>query len=134
MHRLWMVLAAALALALFQPDSVFAQRGGARAGGGSSGLHGSTMNRGFAVNRGVGVPQAGMPQAGVPRAGVAANAAAVTPGSLGRSGWGWRSGWGFRRGLGWPLAVGVVGGGWDYELNSDECLFWTHHGWINTCF
>src|SRR5262249_15044349 len=84
MHRLWMVLAAALALALFQPDSVFAQRGGARAGGGSSGLHGSTMNRGFAVNRGV-----GMPQAGVPRAGVAANAAAVTPGSLGRSGWGW---------------------------------------------
>ena len=116
MNRLWFFPAAAVALTILQPDSAFAQRGGARAGGRAAGLHGLAANRGTT---------AGHPGVPVATTGIY--------GGVGRPGWGWRRGWGR------PAIVGVTAGGLGYVdslsyAGNDECLFWTHRGWINTCF
>jgi uncharacterized membrane protein len=108
MKRIWLV-GAALALTIVQPDDASAQRGGVRAGGGSSGFRGVAMAGGYR--------------------GVTMHGAAVH-GGIWRSGWGWRYGWRL------PVAIGIAAGtlGYYNEPNNDPCLFLTHHGWINTCF
>ncbi len=112
MKQFWVGAALLLVMATSASDCAFAQRGGARAG---SGLHGVAVG---APGRGVAAAHA-----------AGAHSAAAIRGGVVRPGWGWRRGWGA------PVVIGVTGGGWDsYVNNSDECLFLTHHGWINTCF
>jgi hypothetical protein len=113
MNRFWVVAAILLlGMATSALDCAFAQKGGARAGGGLRGVAVSAPSRGVAAAH---------------RA--SASSAAAIRGGVVRPGWGWRRGWGS------PVVIGVTGGSWDYYANNtDECLFLTHHGWINTCF
>jgi len=135
MNRLFLVSTAALALTIFQPDDASAQHGGVRASG-SSGFRGATMTGAY---RGIGIGVGHRGAAiGAGHPGVAMGAGhhgtAIAMHGAATRGRPWRMGWGWQRGL--PVAIGIAAGTWGYdnEPSDDQCLFLTHHGWINTCF
>jgi hypothetical protein len=111
MNRLWAVCVATFALTFYQLDGASAQRGGMRAGGGSSGFHGGQVggNRGASMH-----------------------------GAASRGGT-WRPVSGARPGRGW--ATGVATGTWGYtgtggyygEPADDQCMFTTHYGRTFSC-
>ena len=107
MNRLLLFSAAAMALTIFQPDGASAQRGGVRAGGGSSGFRGVAMSGGYR----------GVAMAGGYR-GVTMHGAAIHGGAW-RLGWGWQYGWRL------PVAIGIATGNLGYynDPNNDPCLF-----------